>query len=76
MQDLQNCLMKNIIPNRWWKYGFLTKSKTLYEFMHILISKIEHLYMVVVGRHCILYPSIAMYKLFDPFGLLLALFYN
>lgn len=40
--------------------------------MKILISKCEHLTQIVLQRECELFPSTSLFKLFDPFGFILA----
>lgn len=71
IRDLIRALVTNRIPPMWQKHTFITQKKTLHEFIHVLLIKYEHL-IQVINRHCSPFPVIPLYKMFDPFGFIMA----
>lgn len=67
---------RNEIPDKWDYYGMLSTQKTLISFLRVFLSKHEHITQVIVQRNNTLFPSISLYKLFDPFGLIYSLLFD
>jgi len=69
-------VISNRIPSKWDYYGLFSTQKSLLDFLRVFLSKFEHISEVVLERHNKLFPSISLYKLFDPFSLIFALLFE
>ncbi|KAL4465694.1 hypothetical protein ABPG72_011866, partial [Tetrahymena utriculariae] len=69
-------IKKNAVPREWEFFSLLPTQNSLIGFLKQILIKYEHIYEIVVWRNCELFPSLSLFKMFDPFCLIYSLLYD
>ncbi|EWS74193.1 dynein motor region D1 hydrolytic ATP-binding site protein (macronuclear) [Tetrahymena thermophila SB210] len=76
ISSLISQIKKNAVPRQWEFFSLLPTQSNLIDFLKQILIKYEHIYEIVVWRNCELFPSLSLFKMFDPFCLIYSLLYD